>query len=125
LASPRTGLAPAGCRELVARLRHGVVSFLTAPELLDAHRLNWPFLELAGLVGISNTRREAFRSGSMAVVITTDPHLPVTIANETLSPWPYYGAGIATLSAERARSLYAALAQALATDLVTGAQRPS
>jgi len=44
LASPRTGLAPAGCRELVARLRHGVVSFLTAPELLDAHRLNWPTL---------------------------------------------------------------------------------
>jgi hypothetical protein len=42
LASPRTGLAPAGCRELVARLRHGVVSFLTAPELLDAHRLNSP-----------------------------------------------------------------------------------
>jgi len=42
LASPRTGLAPAGCRELVARLRHGVVSFLTAPELLDAHRWNWP-----------------------------------------------------------------------------------
>ena len=38
LASPRTGLAPAGCRELVARLRHEVVSFLTAPELLDAHQ---------------------------------------------------------------------------------------
>ena len=36
LASPRTGLAPAGCRELVARLRHEVVSFLTAPKLLDA-----------------------------------------------------------------------------------------
>ena len=36
LASPRTGLAPAGSRELVARLRHEVVSFLTAPELLDA-----------------------------------------------------------------------------------------
>jgi len=25
LASPRTGLAPAGCRELVARLRRGVL----------------------------------------------------------------------------------------------------
>jgi len=49
----------------------------------------------------------------------------VTIANETLGPWPYYGAGIATLSAEQARSLYAALGQALATDLVTGAKRPS
>jgi len=36
LASPRTGLAPAGCRELVARLRHGLVSFSIAPELLDA-----------------------------------------------------------------------------------------
>ena len=32
LASPRAGLAPVGCRELVARLRHEVVSFLTASE---------------------------------------------------------------------------------------------
>ena len=38
LAFPRTGLAPAGSRELVARLRHEVVSFLTASELLDAHQ---------------------------------------------------------------------------------------
>jgi len=38
LASPRAGLTPAGCREGVARLRHGVVSFLIAPELLDTHR---------------------------------------------------------------------------------------
>jgi len=37
LASPRTGLAPAGCPELVARL-HGGTSFpFLAPELLDAH----------------------------------------------------------------------------------------
>ena len=38
LASPRTGLAPVGCRELVARLRH-VPPFgeIRAPELLDAH----------------------------------------------------------------------------------------
>jgi hypothetical protein len=33
----RTGLALAACRELAARLRQEVVSFLPAPELLDAH----------------------------------------------------------------------------------------
>ncbi len=38
LASPRVGLSPTSCRELVARLRHGVVSFHTASELLDAHQ---------------------------------------------------------------------------------------
>src|SRR5215203_6520657 len=38
LASPRTGLAPAGCRELVARLRRrSLPSVTSAPELLDAH----------------------------------------------------------------------------------------
>src|SRR5215217_5328196 len=38
LASPRTGLPPAGCRELVARLRPGaLLSVASAPELLDAH----------------------------------------------------------------------------------------
>src|SRR3954471_17730028 len=36
LASPRTGLTPAGCRELVARLRHHDLLVVTAPELLDA-----------------------------------------------------------------------------------------
>src|SRR5271156_5754503 len=36
LASPRTGLAPAGRRELLARLRHGCSFALIAPELLDA-----------------------------------------------------------------------------------------
>ena len=36
LASPRTGLAPAGHRELVARLCHDCSFALTAPELLDA-----------------------------------------------------------------------------------------
>ena len=36
LASPRTGLAPAGCRELVARLRRLPPPFSLAPELLDA-----------------------------------------------------------------------------------------
>ena len=39
LASPRTGLPPAGCRELVARLRHEIVSSLTQrPSLLDAQQ---------------------------------------------------------------------------------------
>src|SRR5919109_539965 len=38
LASPRTGLTPAGCRELVARLpRRSLPSVTSAPELLDAH----------------------------------------------------------------------------------------
>ena len=36
LASPRTGLAPAGHRELVVRLRHGCSFALTTPKLLDA-----------------------------------------------------------------------------------------
>jgi Transposase, Mutator family len=36
LASPRTGLAPAGCPELVARLRHGTLLRVMAPALLDA-----------------------------------------------------------------------------------------
>jgi hypothetical protein len=38
LASPQTGLAPAGCRELVARLRRGtLLSVLLGAELLAAH----------------------------------------------------------------------------------------
>jgi hypothetical protein len=38
LASPRAGLPPAGCRELVARLhRRFLLSVTSAPELLDAH----------------------------------------------------------------------------------------
>lgn len=36
LASPRTGLSPAGCRELVARLRHDCSFAFMASELLDA-----------------------------------------------------------------------------------------
>ena len=36
LASPRAGLAPAGCRELLARVMSSGLSFLPAPELLDA-----------------------------------------------------------------------------------------
>jgi len=45
LASPRTGLTPAGSHELFARLRHGVVSFLTASELLDAHQRLWEAMD--------------------------------------------------------------------------------
>src|ERR1035437_5891301 len=40
LVSPRTGLAPAGHRELVARLCHDCSFALTAPELLDARTLH-------------------------------------------------------------------------------------
>jgi hypothetical protein len=36
LVSPRTGLAPAGCHELVARLHAELLPF-SAPELLGAH----------------------------------------------------------------------------------------
>ena len=36
LASPRAGLAPAGCPQLVARLRHVDLLVVMAPELLDA-----------------------------------------------------------------------------------------
>src|SRR6266516_661123 len=36
LASPRAGLTPAGCHELLARLRRPP-PFSLAPELLDAH----------------------------------------------------------------------------------------
>src|SRR5262249_12174960 len=36
LASPRAGLTPAGCHELVARLRRPPPPFSLAPELLDA-----------------------------------------------------------------------------------------
>ena len=38
LASPRTGLSPAGCPQLVARLRHVDLLVFMAPELLDALR---------------------------------------------------------------------------------------
>ncbi len=37
LASPGTGLAPAGCRELVARFCRNALLSLSAPELLGAH----------------------------------------------------------------------------------------
>ena len=36
LASPRAGLTPAGCHELVARLRHVDLLVALASELLDA-----------------------------------------------------------------------------------------
>jgi len=39
---PGQGFASACYRELIARLRHEVIAFVTAPELLDAHRWNWP-----------------------------------------------------------------------------------
>jgi hypothetical protein len=52
LASPRTGLTPAGCPELIARLRHNTSFPVTTPELLDAqsprmshhgrHHGEWP-----------------------------------------------------------------------------------
>jgi len=38
LVSPRTGLAPAGCPQLVAQLRHNNLPVVMAPKLLDALR---------------------------------------------------------------------------------------
>lgn len=38
LVSPRTGLTPAGCPELVAQLRHNNLLAVMAPELLGAPR---------------------------------------------------------------------------------------
>jgi len=38
LASPRAGLAPAGCPQLVARLHHVDLLVFMAPKLLDALR---------------------------------------------------------------------------------------
>ena len=49
LASPRAGLPPAGCRELVARLhRRFLLSVTSAPELLDAHSGGIADHDLAG-----------------------------------------------------------------------------
>ena len=47
LASPRTGLAPAGRRQLVVRLRHDCSFALMAPDLLDAQ----DFRGMANLFG--------------------------------------------------------------------------
>jgi hypothetical protein len=40
LASPRTGLPPAGCRELFARLGHNHSFVFMAAELLDAPEMS-------------------------------------------------------------------------------------
>src|SRR5215213_8199403 len=54
LASPRTGLAPAGCRELVARLRRGVLLSVVlgaraAGRTFLQNRLGWGCSRPAGL----------------------------------------------------------------------------
>src|SRR3954452_15430382 len=55
LASPRTGLSPAGCRELGARLRHDLSLPVIAPGLLDARGsrlracLTWMTAERGGV----------------------------------------------------------------------------
>ena len=56
LASPRTGLAPAGCPQLVARLRHVDLLVVMAPELLDALLYvplcaGWPRTDSLGIHG--------------------------------------------------------------------------
>jgi hypothetical protein len=48
LASPRTGLTPAGCRELGARLHPRSSFHHSAPELLDAHSAGIADDDLAG-----------------------------------------------------------------------------
>src|SRR3954451_12951876 len=53
LASPRAGLAPAGCPQLVARLRHNNLLVVMAPKLLDAP----PERRQAGSADTSRSRR--------------------------------------------------------------------
>ena len=50
LASPRTGLAPAGCPQLVAQLRHDNLLVVMAPKLLDA----LPYRRLGGALGVAS-----------------------------------------------------------------------
>ena len=47
LASPRTGLSPAGCRELVARLRHDC-SFAFRRPSCWTHRIQAQWISFAG-----------------------------------------------------------------------------
>ena len=81
---PGPGPTPAGCRELVARLRHEVVSFATAPELLDAHQ--YVRAVLAGVMitsGISSSHRLGFSTWVtrwlLVVIGRVDGSLSVTL----------------------------------------------
>src|SRR5664280_1352527 len=62
LAFPQTGLAPAGCRKLVARLRHDRSFAVIAPELLDArgYRLSATF----------NVVRDRLEALGLAITLT-------------------------------------------------------
>jgi len=110
LASPRTGLAPAGCRELVARLRHEVVSFLTAPELLDAHRWNSPSMPNAGGAVDHFDGRGLLLSrcrpliGDRRSATLLPPYLELTGTRSSRSPW-YEAAGAAAAVAADASTV--------------------
>src|SRR5271156_6242097 len=51
LASPRTGLAPAGRRELLARLRHGCSFALMAPRAAGRTGFLWDLTDLRATFG--------------------------------------------------------------------------
>src|SRR5271156_4638306 len=61
LASPRTGLGPAGRRELVARLRHGCSFALMAPRAAGRTGFSWDPTDLRAIFG-SLFRRAQWRS---------------------------------------------------------------
>src|SRR5215468_4457463 len=61
LASPRAGLTPAGCHELVARLRRPPPPFSLAPELLDARRVHKLGLHAAASYSWSRPPRRSRR----------------------------------------------------------------
>jgi hypothetical protein len=53
LASPQTGLTPAGCPELLARLHHDNLLVVMAPELLGAREVGrWLAITAAGAVAV-------------------------------------------------------------------------
>src|ERR1700733_4872388 len=52
LASPRTGLAPAGRRELLARLRHGCSFALMAPRAAGRTGFSWDPTDLRAIFGV-------------------------------------------------------------------------
>ena len=75
LASPRAGLPPAGCHELVARLhRRFLLSVSSAPELLDAHSSGITSVERQLVVKFGmHAQFVCFRSRPAAVDVATPP----------------------------------------------------
>src|SRR6266545_2200645 len=87
LASPRAGLPPAGCRELVARLRGPPPPFSLAPELLDARRVH---LDHAADLGFVPFARHG--QAPLANDLTVSTSGPVRLAIQDLHRSPGAGA---------------------------------